>query len=148
MSIAVDAYICGYPLTTFDMARKQQTNVEKPDDQHASMNQMTQMRTYLPIGNHCCPAPNADTLSTIAWLDVYDEPLILSSTRAPLRRHLTANSPHLLIIRYILVPRNVNLTPEIRDWRIPLQSSYLFVYHYLFYVFQKLARQLRWVWQA
>jgi hypothetical protein len=76
---AVDAYIYGYPLVTFDMARKQQTNVEKPDEQHAPMNQMIKMRTYLPIDNHCCAAPNADTLYTIAWLDVYKEPLILTT---------------------------------------------------------------------
>jgi hypothetical protein len=63
---------------TPSMARKQQTNVEKPDEQHAPMNQMIKMRTYLPIDNHCCAAPNADTLYTIAWLDVYNEPLILS----------------------------------------------------------------------
>jgi hypothetical protein len=75
---AVDAYIYGYPLVTFDMARKQQTNVEKPDEQHAPVNQMIKMRTYLPIDNHCCAAPNADTLYTMAWLDVYDEPVILS----------------------------------------------------------------------
>ena len=75
---AVDAYIFGYPLVTFDMARKQQTNVETPDEQHAPMNQMIKMRTYLPIDNHCCAAPNADTLYTIAWLDVYKEPLILT----------------------------------------------------------------------
>jgi hypothetical protein len=75
---AVDAYIYGYPLITFDMARRQQTNVEKPDEQHAPMNQMINMRTYLPIDNHCCAAPNADTLYTLAWLNVYDEPLIIS----------------------------------------------------------------------
>ena len=75
---AVDAYIYGYPLVTFDMARKQQTNVEQADEQHAPMNQMIKMRTYLPIDNHCCAAPNADTLYTIAWLDVYNEPWLLS----------------------------------------------------------------------
>ena len=78
VSMAVDAYIYGYPLITFDMARKQQTNVERPDEQHAPMNQMIKMRTYLPIDNHCCAAPNADTLYTIAWLDVYEEPLLLT----------------------------------------------------------------------
>lgn len=75
---AVDAYIYGYPLVTFDMARKQQTNVVEPDEQHAPMNRVIKMREYLPIDNHCCAAPNADTLYTIAWLDVYDEPWILS----------------------------------------------------------------------
>ena len=76
--MAVDAYIYGYPLVTFDMARKQQTNVAVPDEQHAPVNQMINMRTYLPIDNHCCAAPNADTLYTIAWLDVAEEPWLLS----------------------------------------------------------------------
>ena len=78
VSDVVDAYIYGYPLVTFDMARKQQTNVAQVDEQHAPMNQMIKMRTYLPIDNHCCAAPNADTLYTIAWLDVYEEPWLLS----------------------------------------------------------------------
>lgn len=75
---AVDAYIYGYPLVTFDMARRQQTNVMQPDEQHAPVNQMIKMRAYLPIDNHCCAAPNADTLYTIAWLDVGDEPWLLT----------------------------------------------------------------------
>ena len=37
--IAVDAYIYGYPLVTFDMARRQQTNVAAPDAEHAPMGQ-------------------------------------------------------------------------------------------------------------
>jgi len=78
VKITVDAYIYGYPLITFDMARKQQTNVAKPDEQHAPMNQMIKMRTYLPIDNHCCAAPNADTLYTLAWLDVAEEPWIMN----------------------------------------------------------------------
>jgi len=35
VSIALDAYIYGYPLVTFDMVRKQQTNVGTPDAEHA-----------------------------------------------------------------------------------------------------------------
>ena len=34
IGIAVDAYVYGYPLVTFD-TRKQQTNVAKPDAEHA-----------------------------------------------------------------------------------------------------------------
>jgi len=75
---AVAAYIYGYPLVTFDMARTQQTNVEVPDEQHAPVDQIIKMRTYLPLDNHCCAAPNADTLYTIAWLDVADEPWVLA----------------------------------------------------------------------
>ena len=77
VAIAVDAYIYGYPLVTFDMARRQQTNVAKPDAEHAPMGQMIKMRAYPAVDNHCCAAPNADTLYTMAWLDLSAEPMIL-----------------------------------------------------------------------
>jgi hypothetical protein len=73
---AVDAYIYGYPLVTFDMARRQQTNVAVPDGEHAPMGEMIKMRRYPAVDNHCCAAPNADTLYTIAWLDVGAEPWV------------------------------------------------------------------------
>ena len=74
--IAVDAYVYGYPLVTFDMARRQQTNVAAPDGEHAPVGQMIKMRSYPAVDNHCCAAPNADTLYTIAWLDVSREPWV------------------------------------------------------------------------
>jgi hypothetical protein len=76
IGIAVDAYNYGYPLVTFDTVRKQQTNVAKPDAEHAPMGQMIKMRTYPAVDNHCCAAPNADTLYTEVWLDVSKEPWI------------------------------------------------------------------------
>src|SRR5664279_934593 len=75
---AVDAYMYGYPLITFDVARMQQTNVAAPDAEHAPIGQMIRMRTYPAVDNHCCAAPNADTLYTEAWLDVSKEPWVLS----------------------------------------------------------------------
>jgi len=78
MKIAVDAYVYGYPLVTFDTVRKQQTNVAVPDGEHAPMGQMNKMRTYPAVDNHCCAAPNADTLYTMVWLDVSTEPWVLS----------------------------------------------------------------------
>ena len=78
VSIAIDTYFFGYPLVTFDVARMQQTNVAVPDDQHAPMNQMLRMREYPAVDNHCCAAPNADTLYTETWLDVSKEPWVLS----------------------------------------------------------------------
>ena len=77
INIAVDAYIYGYPLVTFEMVRKQQTNVATADAEHAPMGQMIKMRTYPAVDNHCCAAPNADTLYTEVWLDVSKEPWIL-----------------------------------------------------------------------
>ncbi len=34
VSTAIDAYLFGYPLMTFDVARMQQTNVAAPDAEH------------------------------------------------------------------------------------------------------------------
>jgi hypothetical protein len=76
--IATEAYIYGYPLVTFDMARKQQTNVARPDAEHAPMGQVIRMRSYPAVDNHCCAAPNADTLYTEVWLDVSKEPWVFS----------------------------------------------------------------------
>lgn len=78
VSTAMDAYIYGYPLITFDMARKQQTNVSSADGEHAPMGQLIKMRKFLDVDNHCCAAPNADTLYTIAWLDVEKEPYVFT----------------------------------------------------------------------
>lgn len=78
VSIAQDAYIYGYPLVTFDMVRQQQTNVATPDAEHAPMGQMIKMRTYPAVDNHCCAAPNSDTLYTEVWLDVSREPWVFS----------------------------------------------------------------------
>ena len=78
VSIATEAYIYGYPLVTFDMVRKQQTNVATPDGEHAPMGQMNKMRSYPAVDNHCCAAPNADTLYTMVWLDVSIEPWVFS----------------------------------------------------------------------
>ena len=73
---AIDAYIYGYPLVTMDMTRKQLTNVATPDESHAPMGQLLKLRAYPAVDNHAVTAPNADTLYTIAWLDVSQEPWI------------------------------------------------------------------------
>ena len=76
--ITREAYIYGYPLVTFDMARRQQTNVAAVDAEHAPMGQVIKMRNYPAADNHCCSAPNSDTLYTIIWLDVSEEPWVVS----------------------------------------------------------------------
>ena len=78
IKIATEAYIYGYPLVTFDRVRRQQTNVAQPDAEHAPMGQLIKMRSYPAVDNHCCAAPNADTLYTEVWLDVSKEPWVFS----------------------------------------------------------------------
>ncbi len=75
---ATEVYIYGYPLVTMDMTRKQLTNVAVPDAAHAPMGQLLKLRTYPAVDNHAVTAPNADTLYTIAWLDVSREPWVFS----------------------------------------------------------------------
>ena len=77
--IATEAYVYGYPLVTFDMAREQQTNVAAPDAEQAPVGQVIKMRTFPAVDNHCCAAPNAETLYTEIWLDVSKEPWIVST---------------------------------------------------------------------
>ena len=67
-------------LSAYDISiwsAQQQTNVAAPDAEHAPMGQMIRMRSYPAVDNHCCAAPNADTLYTEAWLDVSKEPWVL-----------------------------------------------------------------------
>ena len=76
--IVRDAYIFGYPLVTMDMTRKHETNVRAPDDAHAPMGQLIKMRAYPAADDHGAAAPNADTMYTMAWLDVSSEPWVFS----------------------------------------------------------------------
>ena len=75
---AIDAYMYAYPLVTMEMTRRVLTNVEKPEGSKAPMNQLARLRTYPPADDHSVTAPNADTLYTLAWVDVSKEPWVLS----------------------------------------------------------------------
>lgn len=77
-AIATDAYIFGYPLVTMEMTRRVMTNVEEPKGTHAPMGQLVRMREYPSASFRDVTAPNADTLYTTAWMDVSEEPWVLS----------------------------------------------------------------------
>jgi hypothetical protein len=75
---ASEAYVYGYPLVTMEMTRRVMTNVAKPEATRAPMGQFVRMRTYPDASYRDVTAPNADTLYTTAWLDVGNEPWVLS----------------------------------------------------------------------
>jgi hypothetical protein len=75
---AIDAYVYAYPLVTMEITRRVMTNVEKPEGSKAPMGQFARLRTYPAVDDHSVTAPNADTLYTLAWLDVSKEPWIVS----------------------------------------------------------------------
>src|SRR5271157_339289 len=78
VAMATEAYIYGYPLVTVEMTRRVSTNVVKPEGTRAPMGQFARLREYPSAAFRDVTAPNADTLYTIAWLDVSKEPWILS----------------------------------------------------------------------
>lgn len=76
--LATDAYVYGYPLVTMEMTRRVQTNVAKPEGTRSPMGQFIRARTYPDASFRDVTAPNADTLYTLAWLDVGNEPWVIS----------------------------------------------------------------------
>lgn len=75
---AVEAYIYGYPLVTMEMTRRVMTNVTTPGATRGPMGQIVKMRSYPDASFRDVTAPNADTLYTIAWIDVGKEPWVFS----------------------------------------------------------------------
>ena len=77
--IAEDAYIYGYSLITTEVTRVQGTNVSKaePEKLSAPMNQFANVPRYPPADYRGVSAPNADTLYSVAWLDL-SEPMVFS----------------------------------------------------------------------
>jgi hypothetical protein len=76
-SIATDAYVYGYSLITTDVTRVQMSNVSKPEGLHAPMGQFLNIPRYPPADYRGVSAPNADTLYSLAWLDL-SQPVVFS----------------------------------------------------------------------
>jgi hypothetical protein len=76
--IAVEAYIYGYSLITTEITRVQMTNVPKAEGLRTPMGQFNNVRRYPPADYRGVSAPNADTLYSLAWLDVGPEPVVFS----------------------------------------------------------------------
>jgi hypothetical protein len=77
-AVAEDAYIYGYSLISVEMSRKVITNVEKPETTRAPMGQFANLREYPSAAFRDVTAPNADTLYSNAFIDVSEEPWIVS----------------------------------------------------------------------
>ena len=75
--IALDAYVYGYSLITTEVTRVQMSNVEKIEGLHAPMGQFINIKRYPPADFRGVSAPNADTLYSLAWLDL-GEPQVFS----------------------------------------------------------------------
>ncbi len=79
-AIAVDAYIYFYPLLTMDVTRKQFTNIEPGKEfGKGPMNMFVSVPAYPPADFKGVVRSNFDTLYSVAWLDLTQEPLIVSA---------------------------------------------------------------------
>lgn len=76
-AVAEEAYIFGYPLVLMDVTEKVMSNVTKPMGKAAPVNQFGHIREFPNPEFKEVVRPNADTLYSIAWLDLSKEPLIL-----------------------------------------------------------------------
>lgn len=78
--IAVDAYIYASPLVQMEYHRRVLTNVEQPDFAHsaAPLNQFVHLPKFPDAELRIVVAPNFDTLYSVLWYNVADEPLIIS----------------------------------------------------------------------
>ncbi len=76
--VATDAYIYGYPLVTMEMTRRVVTNVPAVEGTRGPMGQFIKLRQYPDASFRDVTAPNADTLYTTAFIDVGEEPWVIS----------------------------------------------------------------------
>ena len=78
--IAQEAYIYFYPLVLMDITRKQATNIEPGKlFGRGPMNSFTNVPAYPPADFRDVVRPNFDTLYSVAWLDLTQEPPIVSA---------------------------------------------------------------------
>jgi hypothetical protein len=78
--LAAEAWLYGYPLVTAAMTRDAMTAVPSRDDarRKAPLNQFCYMRSTPDASFTEVVSPNADTLYSSAWLDLSDQPLVLT----------------------------------------------------------------------
>jgi hypothetical protein len=79
-AIGVNAYLYFYPLISFDVTRLYSTNIE-PDKEplKAPMNTFASAAAYPSADNKFVVRVNFDTLYSIAYLDLTNEPMVVSS---------------------------------------------------------------------
>ncbi len=78
-TIGVEAYLYFYPLITMDITRKQSTNIAAGKELgKGPMNTFVSVPAYPPADLKLVVRVNFDTLYSIAWLDLTNEPLAIS----------------------------------------------------------------------
>jgi hypothetical protein len=71
--IAIEAYIYLHPLLTMDVTRRTVTNVPE-----GAVNRFNHLQKFPKAEDRAVVRPNFDTLYSSAWIDITDEPMIIS----------------------------------------------------------------------
>jgi len=78
-SIATEAYVYFYPLVTMDLTRKQLTNVKAGSASFGGPpNRFDNIPGYPSADDKAVVRPNFDTLYSSAWLDLTEEPVVIT----------------------------------------------------------------------
>ena len=77
-AIGVDAYLYFYSLVTMDLIRKQLTNVETGKGFGGPTNTFANAPAYPTAQDRAVVRPNFDTLYSSGWLDLTNEPMVVS----------------------------------------------------------------------
>jgi uncharacterized protein (TIGR03000 family) len=77
-AIGKEAYLYGYSLITTEVTRVQMSNVANIEGFRGPMGQFVNVKRYPPADYRGVSAPNADTLYSVAWLDLGAEPIVFS----------------------------------------------------------------------
>lgn len=79
-AIAKDAYFFAYPIVSMDVTMRQATNVSDANsvNMRAPVNQFAHVRSYPKADDKDVVRFNFDTLYSFAWLDLSQEPIVLS----------------------------------------------------------------------
>lgn len=87
-TIAMDAYIYGYSLVTTNVTRVQMTNVAETKEGvlRGPVGHFINVKRYPPADYRGVSAPNADTLYSVAWVDLA-EPQVFSQPAMPNDRY-------------------------------------------------------------
>ena len=76
--ISKDSFLFGLPLVYIALSSDVATNVPEPQGTRAPINQFAHYRTFPDASNREVVGFNLDTLYSFAWIDLSEEPLILS----------------------------------------------------------------------
>jgi hypothetical protein len=77
-AVAAEAFVVTYPLVLMDLTRAQLTATATAGPLRAPVNQFAHMPGFPLAASAPVVTPNVDTLMSSAWLDLTEEPLVLS----------------------------------------------------------------------